>query len=165
MIGGAHRLAVEDRRRGRGWPAAALAVGHDEGMVDALSDTLALPAAQIIIDRLPWGQIMGQKPPRHADPQKIEDGIHQFAGCRLPRPAAGLRMGDHGRDQIPLSVSQVSVVSPPCRRLLPGHAASARLVIPTPYESRQSPQGKPSQTRSNTLAQSDLHSAPSFSHS
>lgn len=118
--------------------AAPLAVGHDEGVVDALPDPLALPAAQIIIDRLPRRQVIWQQPPRHAGPQKIEDGVHQFVRRGLPGPPACLRVGDQRREQFPLRVGQVSVVPPSCGRLPLCYRAAARIVGPTPYESRNS---------------------------
>ena len=47
LIGGANRLAVEDRRARRGFAADAFTVRHHQGMVDTGPDALPLPAAEI----------------------------------------------------------------------------------------------------------------------
>src|SRR5665213_3485321 len=117
-------------------------------MVDVLPHALLLPAAKIVIDRLPRWQIMWQQPPCGACPQKVEDGVDQFARRRLSRPPAGSRIRDQRRDQLPLRVGHISIVAPPRWRLPLRHRASARVVGPTPYESHQHRLGNPSQTRS-----------------
>ena len=37
--------------------------GHDEHVVDAVPDTLALPTTQIVVDRLPGREVMRQEAP------------------------------------------------------------------------------------------------------
>jgi hypothetical protein len=76
-------------------------------MVDVLPHTLLLPAAQIVVDRLPRWQIVRQKAPCNARPQEVEDGVDQLARCRLPRSTAVPSIRYHRRDQFPLRVCQI----------------------------------------------------------
>lgn len=117
-------------------------------MVDVLPHTFLLPAAQIVVDRLPRRQVMREQPPGRTRPQEKQDGVDQLARRRLPRPSPGTRIRNHGRDQLPLRISQIGIVAPPRGRLPLRHQASARVVGPTLYESRQSRLGNPFQTRS-----------------
>src|SRR4051794_15283734 len=59
LIGRSDRLAVEDGGARAGLAAGAFAVGHDERVMDPVPDAVALPAAQIVIDRLPSGRTCG----------------------------------------------------------------------------------------------------------
>ena len=79
MIGGADRLAIEDRRRRRRLSAAALMIGKHEGVMDVLPHAFLLPAAQIIVDRLPRRQVMRQQPLGRTGSQKVENRVYQLA--------------------------------------------------------------------------------------
>src|SRR5215210_614906 len=75
LIDGLDRLAVDDGGGRAGLAAGALAVGHDERVMDPIPDALALPAAQIVIDCLPRRKVVRQQTPSHPGAQEIEDGI------------------------------------------------------------------------------------------
>jgi hypothetical protein len=65
-------------------------------------------------------------------PPGIEDGIDQLSRCRLPRPPAGPRIRDHGRDQLPLGVGQIGAVAPPRLALPLGHSRRLASLIRRP---------------------------------
>jgi hypothetical protein len=82
-----------------------------------------------------------QEPPCRSRPQEVENGVDQLARRGLPWSPTGPSIRDHGRDHLPLSVGQIGIVAPPRWRLPLWHRVAARVVSPTPYESRQATLG------------------------
>ena len=121
LIGGAHGLAVEDRRAWRGLAADALAIGHHQRMMNPVPDAFPLPAAEIVVDRLPRWEIVWQQPPAATGSKEVEDRVHKLPRRRLARSSSRLRLRDHRLDQRPLTISQVGGIGQPYRRLLPWH--------------------------------------------
>jgi hypothetical protein len=76
LIGRLDRLAVEDRGRGPGRTAHPLTVGHHQGVLHPIPHAFALPAAQVVVDRLPRRPVVRPPPPRHPGAQEVEDGAH-----------------------------------------------------------------------------------------
>ncbi len=150
MIGGAHRLAVEDRRARRGLAADTLTVRHHQRMMDPVPDALPLPAAEIIVDRLPRRQIVRQQPPAATGAQEVEDRVDELPRRRLARTASRLGLRDHRLDQRPLTIAQIGVIGRRFGGFFLGIGSDSRRSDPTPDESRQTRQGNPSQTRSKT---------------
>ena len=104
LVRAVDRLAVDDGRAGRGFPPGPLSVGHQKGMVNRCPNTLDLPAAQIVVDRLPGREIVRQQPPGRAGAELIEDGLNDPALVRFPRPPTGLGFGDQRLKNSPLVV-------------------------------------------------------------
>src|SRR4051794_18831208 len=107
--------------------------------MDPVPDAVALPAAQIVIDRLPRRQVVRQQTPRHPGSQKIEDGIDQFPSRGLARASARFRLGDQRRDQRPLPIRQVGRIGAPTSP--PACHPSVPRIKPTADESRKQADG------------------------
>jgi len=85
-LGRAHTLAVHHRRT-RAWAAAgSFAVGHDKGKVQVLPCACIPQAGKLAIGSAPRWQVLGQRPPRAATAQHIEDGVHHFPQWPVSRP-------------------------------------------------------------------------------
>ena len=72
---------------------------------------LGLPAAQIVVDRLPGREIVRQQPPSRAGAELVENGLNDPALVRLPRPPAGFGVGDQRLKNGPLLVPQIGRVT------------------------------------------------------
>jgi hypothetical protein len=110
LIRRANGLAVEHGGAGRRLATGSFTILEKQRMVDAGPDAFALPAAKVVVDRLPRRKVMRQEPPGASGAQQVEDGIDDLALVGLARAAAGAGVGDHGRDGGPLIVGQVGGV-------------------------------------------------------
>ena len=52
--------------------------------VQPILEPLRAPEAQIVIDGLPWRQIMGQQPPGTGTPQRIKNRMEDVSDRRAP---------------------------------------------------------------------------------
>jgi hypothetical protein len=93
-------------------PAAELAVGEGKRVVDVLPISFLLPAAQIVVGRLPRWQLMWQQPQGKARPQEEGTALRSSRDVAL-RPPAIPRIRGLERDQLPLTSGQISVVALP----------------------------------------------------
>jgi len=59
-----------------------------------LPSAILPPAPEVLIDKLPWGKVMGQQTPRTATPKDTEDGIENFAPGIFLSPPAGFGGGN-----------------------------------------------------------------------
>jgi len=96
-LGRLDALAVDDRRRWAGLAPGALAIGHDQGMVDRLEDAVVAPCREPPINRAPRRKVARQKAPGNAAAQHVEDRIDDLA----QRPGAGPSRGLRRRKVVP----------------------------------------------------------------
>src|SRR5829696_5841511 len=110
-------LAVDDRRR-RARLAARLLPDLDvEHVVDAAQRAVPVPEIQVLPDGAAGRQVLWQRLPLAPRPEHVEDGVQDLPDVHRPRPTTTLRRADQRRDQQPLGVGQIAVISqaPPIR--------------------------------------------------
>ena len=112
-VGGADRLGVDDRGRGRG---ATPGRGPDLGtqrIVQPGQGAVVPPGGEVAVDGAPGREIRGQVPPGASGPVHVQDALHDAAGRPYRRPAAPA--GDIFRqargDDLPLGLGQVAGVA------------------------------------------------------
>ena len=101
------RLAIDEPSAG----LAPFAGGHphiaSEQIMHAWPSPVPTPLPTIVIHEAPWGQIMGEHPPRSSTARPIEDGIQNLTlRIRFGAPARfgfGHQMVDH----VPFFIGQV----------------------------------------------------------
>src|SRR5512142_2227095 len=86
-FGGFHRLAVDDRRAGFGFPALLSAQILAQGGIQRFPATIDPPQAKIVVDRFPRRQIVGHHPPRTAGAQDIKDAVEYRTPAMFTRSA------------------------------------------------------------------------------
>jgi hypothetical protein len=148
-LGRPHALGVDHRRR-RARPApGALAVEHDEMVVQALQHAAVAQAREPAVDRPPRREALRQQAPRTARAQHVEDRVHDLP--HRPRPAPSPTRG--GRKQrpedAPLCVGHVAHVAQARAVMLPPGARGPRRppCAPDrrPVEARPAPATHPGQ--------------------
>jgi len=77
----------------RRFPAATRASPRSH-IMHQLPSAILPPAPEVLIDKLPWGKVMGQQTPRTATPKDTEDGIENFAPGIFLSPPAGFGGGN-----------------------------------------------------------------------
>ena len=53
-----------------------------QGVLDRLPRAIATPLPIVVMDRSPWGKVVGKHPPLDAAADEIEDGVEDFGGRR-----------------------------------------------------------------------------------
>src|SRR5215470_4240072 len=95
-LGGFHRLAIETPRRGMVMPLLFFSDACAYRIVDAHPDPLAFPAAQVMIDALPLGEIRGQHAPLDPALGDIKTDIEYSSHAQGARASHAFG----GRDQL-----------------------------------------------------------------
>jgi len=90
------RLAVQNGGRGGGLTALLLAGGFAQVVVQALDHAAVAPPSELVVDRGPGRQVVGQVAPGAAGPQLIEQAVDHFAQGVLAA-AAGAPVAGFGR--------------------------------------------------------------------
>ena len=112
-------LAVDDRRRRRGFPANPFAVGHHQRMIDPLKQAAVAKDREPTVDRLPRREPVRQQPPRTTGAHNVEDRIHDLAPAPRQRPAITAVPGHPCRDQPPFDIRQITLVTQLTTAILP----------------------------------------------
>ena len=81
-----------------------------QGVLDRFPRAIATPLPIIVMDRSPWGKVVGKHPPLDAAADEIEDGVEDFAPVDGLRPASWFGLGNQGPDQLPLVIGQIGGV-------------------------------------------------------
>src|SRR5215208_3637121 len=84
------RLAVHYGCAGLGVSLQADPNALTEGGVHPLPRPIQTPEAEVVVDGLPWWEVVGQQSPGTATANYVEDGVYDLAGalCSLGRPVA-----------------------------------------------------------------------------
>lgn len=90
LLGGPRTLAVDDGRRGSSRTADPLAAEAAQPIVDPSPDPLQAPEAEVVMDRLPRWEVLGQQSPGAAGPQQVEESVEDFAAGVFAGPATTL---------------------------------------------------------------------------
>src|SRR5450631_1747628 len=104
-------LAVDNRSRGTGFASNAFAVRHDKSVIDPLEDAGVAPGREPAIDRAPWRQVGGNKPPRAARTHHIEDRVDDLAQRPASRPSSRPWPRKKRFDHTPFLVGDVALVT------------------------------------------------------
>ena len=107
-----HRLTVDDRGAGGGGAAKRAPEALAEAGMQGLQRPVATPGAEVVIDRLPGGQIVRQLAPGAAAAHHVEDGIGDLASLPARRSAAVLDGGDQRLEQHPFLLAEIGGVGP-----------------------------------------------------
>src|SRR5262249_46516573 len=105
------RLTVESGGAGRRCPPGLDAGQGTQGVEDLLPGTVPVPPLEVVVDRLPRRQVMGQRPPGTPFAGVVKQGVDDFAQIDFagpPGPTASLDAGQQRLDQRPLLVRQVA---------------------------------------------------------
>ena len=88
---------------------AALLLAHvgAPGVVDPLPVPAVAPLADIPVDALPLGILMGEHPPFNAPIDDIKERIDHRAHIQLAVASTGLGWGDQIFEKIPFGISEV----------------------------------------------------------
>ena len=93
--------------RGRRVPPGALAVQHDEMMVDAGEQAIVVPSAEVAIDRALRRQVLRQKAPWNAATQNKEDAVYDVPQRPQPRPPERVGGRQQRFEDRPFGVGQI----------------------------------------------------------
>ena len=106
-IGGLDGLRVDNR--GPGLPGAAFKDTEvtAQGIVDTFPGPIAPPLPKVVVDDTPGRQIVGDKPPRTARPQDIENRINDFSFGVFLRSAASFGGRNEWFENLPFGIIEV----------------------------------------------------------
>src|SRR5215472_26252 len=110
-LGGLNALAVDDRGRGAGVAPDPFAICHHKRVVYPFKAPVVAPGGEPAVDRPPWRQVARHQPPRAARPHHVEYPIDDLAHRPLARPARRAGLRQVWRDDAPLCVGQIGLVS------------------------------------------------------
>ena len=91
-LGRLHGLAVDDGGAGAFVSAGLVPDLGPQGVLDRLPRAIATPLPIVVMDRSPWGKVVGKHPPLDAAADEIEDGVEDLrrsTDCGRP-PGLGL---------------------------------------------------------------------------
>lgn len=146
-LGGLDALAVDHRRRRAGLATGALAVEHDEVMVDRLEHAAIAQPDEPAVDRAPGRETVGQQAPGAARPQHVEDGVGDLAQRPGTPPPTTRRTRQQRFQDPPFVVGQITRIAQARAAMLPtGGRGPHRVVRPrcrNPVESRCRPAIQP----------------------
>ncbi|KAJ3064587.1 hypothetical protein HK102_008167 [Quaeritorhiza haematococci] len=106
-LGRADRLAVDDRRRRALLAAVGVPQAGPQDLHDPVPGPVEPPAAVVVVDRAPGGQVVGEHPPGDAPPDDVQHAVQDLAQVDRTRAAAGLGLRQQRPHQLPLLVGQV----------------------------------------------------------
>src|SRR6516164_8577069 len=110
-LGGLDALAVDDRGRGAGVAPDPFAICHYKRVVYPFKAPVVAPGGEPAVDRPPRRQIARHQPPRAACPHHVKYPIDDLAHRPLARPARRAGLRQVWRDDAPLCVGQIGLVS------------------------------------------------------
>jgi hypothetical protein len=102
-----HRLAVHNPSRRLRLTPFPLPNPGTESIVDPLPRSIQFPLAEIAVDQLPLGKVMGKHSPLTAGSGHVEDGVDDLASRVLNRLRARFGCWNQGLQDLPLRVGQV----------------------------------------------------------
>jgi|SRR5579864_253420 len=108
-----HGLAVESGRRWLRIATVQEAAVIAQGIVDVLPRSVLLPAAQVAVDGVPRGKVVGQHAPRAAASQYIKDRVHNVAAIVFGGSAARFWGWDQVSDVRPLPILEIGRIALP----------------------------------------------------
>lgn len=88
MFGRLNRLTVGNCRTGFCGTSVLPAKLVTKDVVDLIPDALPFPETKIVVDRLPFREIVWEHAPGTPRFQDVENGIQNFAQINCARPAA-----------------------------------------------------------------------------
>ncbi len=109
-LGRLHGLAVDDGGAGAFVSAGLVPDLGPQGVLDRLPRAIATPLPIVVMDRSPWGKVVGKHPPLDAAADEIEDGVEDFAPVDGLRPPSRFGLGNQGLDQLLLGIGQIGGV-------------------------------------------------------
>src|SRR5262249_39502335 len=144
-LGGLDALAVDDRGRGAGVAPDPLAICHHKRVVYPFKAPVVAPGGEPAIDRPPRRQVARHQPPRAARPHHVEYPIDDLAHRPLARPARRAGLPQVRRDDAPLCVGQIGLVSCDGAAMLLSSGRCPRIQVGSrnPLESRWAPMTQP----------------------
>jgi len=104
LLGGLHRLAIEDGHGRLGLLAGRLANLGPQGVVDVVPGAVLLPEAEVVEDNAVGWQVVRQRPPDTAVAGLVQDGIDDLPSAVFWGPSARLGLGHPVVDQLPLGI-------------------------------------------------------------
>ena len=110
ILGRLHGLAVDDGGAGAFVPAGLVPDLGPQGVLDRLPRAIATPLPIVVMDRSPWGKVVGKHPPLDAAADEIEDGVEDFAAGRRTAAALPVWAWESGAGQLPLGIGQIGGV-------------------------------------------------------
>jgi hypothetical protein len=108
--GGLGRLGVHYPSAGFRIALELNAQAFAESAVHPLPRSVDAPSSEVVKDGLPRREVVGQKAPRAATPQDVEDDIEDFALIVNPGSAGGFRDGKMRLQAGPFSIGEVGWV-------------------------------------------------------
>jgi hypothetical protein len=140
-FGGFNALAVDHARRRAGFAARSFARRHHQRVVHRPPESAVAPLIEVVLNRGERREILRQQPPLAARPCNERQRVHNLAQIDGARAAKTARRGQHGLQQCPLRIAQITCI-PPLRRLIlpagdisPGHRDLLR-IFANPIESQ-----------------------------
>ena len=115
-LGRLHGLAVDDGGAGAFVPAGLVPDLGPQGVLDRLPRAIATPLPIVVMDRSPWGKVVGKHPPLDAAADEIKMALRISPVDGL-RPPSRFGLGNQGLDQLPLGIGQIGGV---CGNSTPG---------------------------------------------
>lgn len=104
-------LAVDNRSAGLGFASFELAQVFSQVIVNFFQEPIDLPETEVMIDRAPRGEVLGQVAPLATGFHDIEDRVEQLPEGMHPWPAVFGRLGEAVIDVLPFVVSEVRCIS------------------------------------------------------
>ena len=111
-LGGLHRLAVDDRRRGRRFLPCGDSHSLPQGVVDLLPQTFLPPSPEYRVNRLPFWKVVGQGSPLAACAIDVENSVDDFPTVHR-RPSSLLPRRQQFADDLPLLVRDIAGIIRP----------------------------------------------------
>jgi hypothetical protein len=108
---GPDRLGVHDRGAGLGVPSKPCAQEFAQFGVQALPGTVDAPLPEPVVDGLPGRELSGQKPPRTAALEDVEDGVEDRPQAMKPGAPFSGGFGKMRADATPFLIGQIRRVS------------------------------------------------------
>lgn len=111
LIAGLDRLAVDDRRRGRGFLACGATYFRAQQFLDHAPGAVFGPERKAAVRHLLGRQVVGHHAPSTPAAQHVEDRVDHLAPLVLGRASSRLWLGHQTLDQLPLRIAQVTWIS------------------------------------------------------
>ena len=106
-------LAINDRNCRTGFFPSHLPDFNKQRMMKASQSAVPFPQPQILVNRTPGGQILGQRPPLASRHQNVEHAIQNLTDAHRPPPTSPLRRGYQRFRYRPLNIRQITWVPLP----------------------------------------------------